>query len=257
MNEKLVAQTILSHFPQTPKVAVVLGSGLGGFVDSLRSKMVIPYSDIKGYPQTTVVGHSGELVFGYKNSLPILCAKGRFHYYEGHPMKTVTFPIRVFKELGCETFIITNSAGCLRKDWKPGDLMIIDGIIDYSFIGKNPNLDITPVPHLIDDKLLEDVPLNNNAIRRGVYTYTLGPSYETPAEIQDIISIGGDAVGMSTVPEIKAAIAQQCNIIGISCLTNYGAGISPTSLNHEEVLETADLVRSSFGFLLEKVIASL
>ena len=206
MNETKIAIELMNQFPEPPKVAVVLGSGLGDFVDTLSSKITIPYSNIEGYPQTTVVGHSGELIFGYMESTPILCAKGRFHYYEGHSMETVTFPIQVFKALGCKTIIITNSAGCLRKDWAPGDLMILEGYIDYSFIDENYNVNVVKIPQLITDNIINSVPLQNNSIRQGIYTYTLGPSYETPAEIQDIISIGGDAVGMSTVPEIKEAI---------------------------------------------------
>ncbi len=258
--ESRIADYLKDRLPEIPLIAVVLGSGLSEFTENISGKISIPYSDIPHYPLPTVTGHVGEFVFGYVQGVSILCARGRFHYYEGHPLKTVTLPIRVFKETGCETVIITNAAGCMNESWKPGDLMIIKGHFDFTF--RNGAAD----PPLRFAMKCYDQPLMDLAreigreidihLHEGNYCWTLGPTYETPAEIRDMCRLGGDAVGMSTVPEIEEAERQGLRLLGISCLTNFAAGISPIPLSHEEVLETTEGVKRQFAELINGIIVN-
>jgi purine-nucleoside phosphorylase len=252
---------IQNILPNIPKIGVILGSGLSQFTDNLTDIITIPYSDIEGYPQPTVSGHVGEFVFGYIGETPVICARGRFHFYEGHSLDIVTLPIHVFSELGCNTVIITNAAGCVEKSWEVGDLMIIDGFLDYTFRNgpQDPNIingDNYFNPEAI--KIAEKVGTYFNLnLRKGVYTWASGPSYETPAEIIDIRQLGGHAVGMSTVPEIIESRKLGLNCLGISCLTNYASGVTNQPLSHTEVLETTEKVKDEFTRLVTGIIERL
>jgi len=255
------AAVIRVRLPETPGVAIILGSGLGDFADSLENQVTVPYDEIPHYPQPTVPGHVGQLVFGRVGRLPVIAARGRFHYYEGHTLEVVTLPIRVFARLGVESLIITNAAGCVNPDWKEGDLMLITGHFDYTFRESAAN----PVPlagepyHSTELLALarqvaveEGIPL-----REGNYAWCPGPSYETPAEIREVRALGGQAVGMSTVPEIRAAAEEGLKVLGISCLTNYAAGIRDRPLNHQEVLETGRRVKATFARLVLGVLGQM
>ncbi len=256
-----ITEHILNILPEAPEAAIILGSGLANFSTHLTGEITIPYADIPGYPQPSVSGHVGEFVFGYVGRTSVFCARGRFHYYEGHALETVTLPIKIFSAIGCKTVIITNAAGCLRRQWNLGDLMVITAHLDFTF--RNSSKDpLVLAGNGYHDIKLTDIALmvaekNKLPLRRGVYCWTLGPTYETPAEINKIARLGGDAVGMSTVPEIQAASQLGLKILGISCLTNYAAGISPEPLSHTEVLETTDRVKQSFANLLIGILDSI
>jgi len=254
--EKATAAFILNKLPEPPHSAIILGSGLGQFTAKLQGPISIPYADILDYPCSSVVGHTGEWVFGYINGEPIICASGRCHYYEGFSMEEVTFPVSVAHFLGCRLLIITNAAGCLKKEWKLGELMLITGCLDYTF---RENSDL-PVMIPFDGNTKAQGRVREIAsdlgilLVEGIYAWALGPNYETPAEIQDIISLGGNAVGMSTVPEIMKARELGIDFIGLSCLTNYGAGIEGALLSHENVLEITSRVQDKFSRLLMEIV---
>ena len=250
-----VADFILNKLPEPPHSAVILGSGLGQFTAKLQKPIQIPYADIPYYPRSSVLGHAGEWVFGYIDEKPIICASGRFHYYEGFSMEEVTLPASVANSLGCRLLIITNAAGCLNKEWKLGDLMLITGYLDYTFRTNSDPPEIMSFNQntKIVNKVKEIASDLNILLKEGIYTWALGPSYETPAEIQDIISLGGHAVGMSTVPEIMKAEKLGMEVIAISCLTNYGSGMDGGILSHEDVLEITSRVKDKFSSFLQKI----
>ena len=256
MNLQSITSLIMNKLPESPQSAVILGSGLGKFVDSMKETIVIPYKDIPKYPHSTILGHAGEWVFGYINNKPILCSSGRFHYYEGFSMEEVTLPISVVHSLGCQSLIITNAAGCLKKEWKIGDLMLITGYLDYTFRGNSdPPLIVSFDKNTEQLKRVRETASDTGILlKEGIYTWALGPSYETPAEIQNIISLGGNAAGMSTVPEMMKAQKLKLDVIGISCLTNYGAGIDGAQLSHKDVLEISNRVQGNFSKLLLEII---
>ena len=256
MNVDFIKTNLINILPTSPEVSVILGSGLGNFIHIMENIIAIPYSTISGFPNSTVSGHSGQLIFGYINKKPILCFSGRFHYYEALSDEQVNLPILLTHALGCNTVIITNSSGCLRKDWSIGDLMLITGYIDYSFSIKQH------VPKIVDinisinrlkkiDSIAKKIKIN---LHKGIYTWTLGPSYETPSEIKDIILLGGNAVGMSTVPEIICATNLGLEVLGISCFTNYGAGMVNKKLSHLDVLSISNKVNKKFSELLKQII---
>ena len=253
-----MAETIRSYSGFQGKKAVILGSGLGSLPDQFENKTIIPYEKIPGYPKTSVEGHSGEFVVGTLNGEEILAAKGRFHYYEGFDISEITLPIRLFHELGIKFVIITNSAGSLRKDYPPGTLMVMIGHLDCTFIegpelpaiNKNSRLYNHEILTIAQKSSLE----TSIQIKKGVYCWTLGPAYETPDEIKFIQNLGGDAVGMSTVPEIQIAGTLGMATLGISCLTNYAAGITNNLLSHKEVIETANTVKNQFSELVSNIL---
>ena len=255
MNLNFISSCIISKLPEQPQSAVILGSGLGKFIDSLDKPIVFPYSEIPNYPRSTVSGHKGEWVFGYIHNKPVICVSGRFHYYEGFNLDEITLPILVIQSLGCKNVIITNASGCLKKEWQVGDLMLISGYLDYTF---RNGTDTPPIVLLKTDQINKKIKSIatelNISLREGIYTWALGPSYETPAEIQEIISLNGNAVGMSTVPEIRKAIELGMNVVGISCLTNYGAGMEGSVLSHEDVLENSNLANKEFSRLLIEIV---
>ena len=247
-----------------PEIGIILGSGLGDFADNFES-IVIPYNKIPGFEKSAVHGHKGQLVFAEIDGKKVVMMQGRYHFYEGYSMQTVTFPVKVMKKLGVETLIITNAAGAVSGDYIPGELMFITDHINLMgtnpLIGKNDDSLGTRFPDMSEvyNKDLIDMAVDvaeklNINYQKGVYVATTGPSYETPAEINMFRMIGGNAVGMSTAPE--AIVANYCGIkvLGISCLTNYAAGVTDSPLNHEEVIETANKVKESFKNLLSEFI---
>lgn len=251
-----------------PDVAVVLGSGLGGFTSVLDRATAMPYAGLPHWPAAGVVGHEGRLVIGRLRGRTVAALSGRAHYYEGHDMRAVTFATRVVGRLGVKTLVLTNAAGGVNTSFTPGDLMVIDDHINL--FGSNPLIgpnderfgprfpDLTGVyaPRLRRAADEAAAALGQSLVH-GVYAGCHGPSYETPAEIRYLRTIGADAVGMSTVPEAIVARHMGLDVLGISCITNLAAGVLPAPLNHDEVLETAHRVREKFAALLEEVIGRI
>lgn len=248
-----------------PLVALVLGSGLGDFAKNLRVECEIPYSEIDGFPVSTVAGHDGKFIFGWLDRVPVVCMKGRVHFYEGYEMSDVVMPIRLMKRLGAKYLFLTNAAGGLNERFQPGDLMMIRDHISFfvpnPLIGPNQESLGTRFPDMsnVYDSDLQDVILNvalmeGIPIQKGVYTQLTGPSYESPAEIRALRGLGTDAVGMSTVVEAIAANHAGMKICGISCISNLAAGMSIIPLNHKEVQETADRAAEKFTTLVSGVI---
>lgn len=251
-----------------PEVALVLGSGLGSFADTLADATVIPYADIPGMPVSAVPGHAGQLVVGEAEGVRCVAMQGRVHLYEGHDPAEVVFGLRLMLQLGAGTVIVTNAAGGANPVLEPGDLMLIEDHLNLT--GRTPLLgvnDDTLGPRFPDMSRAYDPELRRIAcrvaaslgvsLRGGVYAGLLGPSYETPAEIRMMQRLGADAVGMSTVLETIAARHAGARVLGISCITNKGAGLSAQLLDHSEVQETADRVRDAFVALLRGVLAAL
>ena len=249
-------------------VAIVLGSGLGDFADSFKGASAIPYADIPNWPGTTVIGHAGRLVAGAHKGRNVIALSGRAHYYEGHPMQTVTFATRVMGTLGVKTLILTNAAGGINPDLTPGTLMLIADHINL--MGGNPLIGPNEDrfgPRFPDMTALYSPRLRGLAheaakgmdlrLGEGVYVALHGPSYETPAEIRYLRAIGADAVGMSTAPEAIVARHMGMEVLGISCITNAAAGVLPQPLDHNEVMEVARRVRTQFGALLEGILERL
>lgn len=263
------ADYIKTKFDANGAIGIILGSGLGEMSQEINDPKIVDYKDIPNFPQTTVPGHAGQLICGYINGVKVLCMNGRFHFYEGHDMKTVVMPVRVMKLLGVKALIVTNAAGGVNKTFKPGTLMIIDDFINY--MGDNPlygpNVDefgprfpdmtlaINPEYNALAKKCAENLQLDN--VRSGVYMSFRGPNFETPAEIRFASTIGADAVGMSTVPEFIAARHAKLPTIGISCITNMAAGITGQELTHEEVQETANKVKDQFKALIKEIVVNM
>jgi purine-nucleoside phosphorylase len=251
-----------------PDVAVVLGSGLGDFASGLRQSTTIPYADIPNWPASAVVGHAGTLVVGTIAGKRVAALAGRAHFYEGHSLQMAAFATRVLGRLGVPTLVLTNAAGGINVAFKPGTLMVIDDHINL--MGSNPLVgpnDVRFGPRFPDmteaySKRLRDIAFEaarsrGMALAHGVYAAVHGPSYETPAEIRFLRTIGADAVGMSTVPETIVGRHMGMEILGISCITNPAAGVSPQPLVHDEVMEVARRVRGEFSALLEATIERL
>jgi purine-nucleoside phosphorylase len=262
------AAAIRARCGAPPDVAIVLGSGLGDFADSLADAVVAPYETLPHWPQSRVVGHAGRLVVGGVAGKRVAALSGRVHVYEGHPMATVVFAVRVMARLGVPRLILTNAAGGINTDFGQGALMVIDDHINL--MGSNPLIgpnddrlgprfpDMSEVYSRRLRALADDAGRAAGvAVRHGVYVGVHGPSYETPAEIRGFRAIGADAVGMSTVPEAIAARHMGVEVLGISCITNMAAGVLDQPLVHDEVMETARRVRGSFIALLEGIIERL
>ena len=262
------AQAIRSRSKADVSIAVVLGSGLGGFADELTEAAAIPYNEIPGFARATVEGHAGRLVIGKAGDVKVAAMQGRFHFYEGYSLEEVTFPIRVLKLLGVQTVVLTNAAGTLNIEFTPGSLMVISDhlnlIGDNPLRGRNDERFGPRFPDLtvVYARELQDIVVNEaNAMglemRRGIYAALSGPSYETPAEIHMIRTLGADAVGMSTVPEAIVARHMAMRVVGISCITNLAAGVSDRPVDHGQVMATGERVRESFTALLKRVIHRL
>jgi len=251
-----------------PDVAIVLGSGLGDFANRLTSATAIPYGDLPHWPASNVIGHEGKLVIGSLAGKRVAALSGRAHFYEGHDLRTVTFAARAVGRLGVKVLILTNAAGGINVNLKPGTLMVMDDHINL--MGSNPLVgpnedafgprfpDMTEVYSKRLRAIADDIARGQGlAIGHGVYAGLHGPSYETPAEIRFLRAIGADAVGMSTVPEAIVARHMQVEVLGISCITNAAAGVLPQPLNHDEVMDVARQVRGAFAALLEGIIGRL
>jgi purine-nucleoside phosphorylase len=259
---------IRSRITVEPRIAVVLGSGLGGFADDFEEAVAIPYEDIPGFVRSTAQGHAGRLVIGKVDSVPVLAMQGRVHYYEGYSLEEVTFPVRTFSLLGIKTLILTNAAGGINVQLTQGALMVISdhlnlmgvnplrGPNDERFGPRFPDMSTVYSPEL-QELVVEEAKAINVEVRRGIYGALSGPSYETPAEIHLLRGLGADAVGMSTVPEAIVARHMGLEVLGISCITNMAAGISDEPINHEEVMATGDRVRATFTELLQRVIGAI
>ena len=262
------AQTISARANVVPKIALVLGSGLGAFADEFEEPVRIPYQEIPGFVSSTAMGHAGQLVIGKVGGVPVLAMQGRVHYYEGYSLEEVTFPVRTFKLMGVETLILTNAAGGVDVELSQGALMVISDHLNLMGVNplRGPNderfgprfPDMSEVyARDLQEMVGEEAKNLGVTIRRGVYAALTGPSYETPAEIHMLRAFGADAVGMSTVPEAIVGRHMGMKVLGISCITNMAAGISEEPINHEEVIETGERVRSTFTQLLRKLIARL
>ena len=262
------ARLIRARTDADVSVAIVLGSGLGAFADELTDSTSIRYDEIPSFARATVEGHAGRLVIGKTNNVTVAAMQGRFHFYEGYSLEEVTFPIRVLKLLGVRTIILTNAAGSLNTEFTPGSLMVITDHVNL--LGVNPLVgpnDVRFGPRFPDltsvyARRLQDLVISEaNAIgldmRRGIYAALSGPSYETPAEIHMVRTLGADAVGMSTVPEAIVARHMNMEVIGISCITNLAAGVSNRPVDHSQVIATGERVRAEFTELLRRVVTRL
>ncbi len=250
-----------------PKVAIVLGSGLGDYAESIRVAQELPYGEIAGFPVSTVPGHAGKFIFGYVDEIPVVCMKGRVHYYEGYPVTDVVLPARLMKLLGAEVLFLTNAAGGVNASFHPGDLMLIrDHIAVFApnpLIGPNIEKLGTRFPdmtHVYDVELQQTIRQaakeNGIYLQEGVYAQLTGPSFETPADIRMMRLLGADAVGMSTVVEAIAARHCGMRVCGISCISNLAAGMTDNPLTHEEVQEAADMAAPCFKKLVTESVKS-
>jgi len=240
-----------------PKLALVLGSGLGSLVEAASGTTVLPTTDIPGYPASTVVGHAGKLVFGRLSGGDVVFLQGRLHRYEGHGLEKTTFPIRLMAAMGVRRLLLTNAAGGVNPDFKPGTLMWITSHINWSF--ETPTLPETARTPVYDRAwtreaigVAEHLGIHT---RQGTYAWTRGPQYETPAEVRALAALGADAVGMSTVPEALVANSLGMRVLGLSTITNAAAGLGEEPLNHEEVLETGQRVQQELQRLVMGVVA--
>jgi purine-nucleoside phosphorylase len=268
--QKLKAATDLvrSRSPLTPKIGMILGSGLGHIADQLEEKTVIPYRDIPHFHGTSVEGHAGQMMLGRFEGVPVVILSGRFHLYEGYPMETVAFPTRVVCALGIQTLLVTNAAGGVNTRYRACDLMIIEDHLNL--MGDNP----LKGPHLAElgprfpdlteaynraciGILKETAQSLQIPVHQGVYAGLLGPTYETPAEVRMLRTLGADAVGMSTVPETIAANHLGVRVAGISCITNLAAGISNQKLTHDEVIENSRNASDSMKRLLRAAVPKI
>lgn len=268
--EKLLAceKSVREKTDFVPRVALVLGSGLGDYAEQMKIEATVDYKDIDGFPVSTAPGHKGRFVFGYVGETPVVCMQGRIHFYEGYELSDVVLPIRLMAKLGAEILFLTNASGGIATGFKAGDLMLIKDHI--SFLVPSPlrgeniselGVRFPDMSHVYDEDLQQLVRKKSVElsipIKEGVYIQTRGPQYESPAEINACRAFGADVVGMSTVVEAIAANHMGMKIVGISCVSNLAAGISPTPLSEEEVLEAGKKVAATFTKLVTGVIEEL
>ena len=242
------------------KIGIILGSGQSGIKKLIKINKIVSFKDLPGFDNTTVKGHEGEIVLGHIDGTNVICSLGRFHYYEGISIGSVSRIVNFFHELGIEKLIICNSSGCLKKEWNIGDVMYINGCIDYSYISHiQPEIIFNDELHKNNtDNLINNISTDLNInVRIGPYVWVTGPSYETPSEILDMIELGGGAVGMSTFPEIRSAIALGIDVYGLALLTNYGSGITPNKLTHKEVVNNANYNIDKLENIIYKLTRSL
>lgn len=263
--ERKAAGFLAARLENIPEIAVVLGSGLGGFAEEIKEKKVFGYSEIPDFLTSTVPGHAGKLICGKMAGKDVCCMAGRFHFYEGYSMRDITFYIRVLKLLGVKRIILTNASGGINKDFVPGDLMVIRDHIkffddsplrgeNFEELGPRFNDMSAAYSPLLREKAMEAAKKENIRLKEGVYAFMPGPSYETPAEIKMLSIVGADAVGMSTVPEVISAAHCGMEVLGISCITNMAAGISESALSHEEVKVVAQENAEKIKGLLKSII---
>lgn len=260
-------ESIKERIPFEPKIALILGSGLGDYGNTMDIVATIPYSEIKGFPQSTVQGHKGQFIFGYVGSVPVVCMQGRVHFYEGYPVTDVVLPVRLMKLMGAKVLFLTNAAGGVNLNFTAGDLMLITDhicMVPSPLIGENISEFGTRFPDMSDtyDKYLQNI-IKDEAnkldisLKEGVYLQLTGPCYETPAEVRMIRTWGADATGMSTAVEAIVANHMGMHICGISCITNMAAGILDQPLSHAEVQETADRVAETFSKVVTASIIAI
>jgi len=259
------AQFLLSQTELRPRVGLILGSGLGGLADELSEAVRIPYAQIPFFPRSTAVGHAGQMVIGNAGRIPLAAMQGRVHLYEGYSPREVAFPIRVFGRMGVRAVILTNAAGGINSEFKQGALVVISDHINLQgqnpLIGKNDDRFGTRYPDMTQaywkayrEFALDEARKLGLTVYQGVYAAMTGPSFETPAEIRYLRTIGADLVGMSTISEVIAARHMGLKVLAISCVTNMAAGILDQILTHEEVLETGERVKGAFTALLKAVL---
>lgn len=261
-------EKLREHTDQRPELCVVLGSGLGAYADTLEDAQAVDYAAIPTFPVSTVQGHAGRLVFGKKHGVSVVCMQGRFHCYEGYTAAETVIPLRALIRLGIKKLLITNAAGGVNTGFKPGDIMIIEDHINFTFLNPltGPNMDdfgprFPDMSYAYDNQLIQA--LKDSAaghgidIKTGVYAMMSGPSYESPAEIRALRTLGADAVGMSSVPEIIAAAHAGVKSAALSCITNMAAGILDQPLNHEEVMETGRVAASRIQTVINGFIERL
>jgi purine-nucleoside phosphorylase len=259
------AQFVLSQTRLRPRIALVLGSGLGGLADELSEAVRIPYGQIPCFPRSTAIGHAGQLVIGIARNVPVAAMQGRVHLYEGYTPQQVAFPIRVFGRIGIRAVILTNAAGGINLEYKQGALVVVNDHINLQghnpLVGANDDRFGLRYPDMTQayckdyrDAALEESRKLGLTVYQGVYAAMLGPSFETPAEIRLLRTIGADLVGMSTVSEVIAARQMGIKVLGISCVTNMAAGILDQPITHEEVLETGERVKGGFTALIKAVL---
>ncbi|MDO5017864.1 MAG: purine-nucleoside phosphorylase [Lagierella massiliensis] len=250
-------ESIKDEIPFEPKLALVLGSGLGDFAQDLKIEKTIDYDSIKEFPKSTVVGHKGRFVFAYVEGVPTVIMQGRVHYYEGYKMQDVVLPTRLMREMGAKVLFLTNAAGGCNESFKPADLMIITDhistFVPSPLIGENEDKWGTRFPdmsHVYDEELIKQIESASKEVnfemKKGVYLQTSGPNFETPAEVKMASIIGADAVGMSTTVEAMAGVHMGMRVCGISFISNLAAGLSKNPLTHEEVNENAKIVAPIF-----------
>ena len=264
----VAAEFIKNKSKYTPEIGLILGSGLGSLADTIEQAEFFDYADIPNFPTSTVEGHKGRLVIGLLEGKQVIAMQGRFHYYEGYSLDKVTFPVRVMKLLGISKLIVTNACGAVNENFKVGDLMVITDHINFS--GSNPlfghNLDEFG-PRFPDMSQAYNLELRNKVLdagkelginlQQGIYVMFSGPTYETPAEVKFARIMGGDAVGMSTVPEVIIANHSGIKTVGISCITNMAAGILDQPLSHDEVMETSTKVKTDFINLMNRIVKTI
>jgi purine-nucleoside phosphorylase len=259
------AQLILSKTPLRPRIGLVLGSGLGSFADSLTDATRLPYGEIPAFPRSTAIGHAGQLVIGHANSIPVAVMQGRVHLYEGYSAHEVSFPMRVFGRMGIRAVILTNAAGGINLNYQQGALVLIRDHINLQgtspLIGPNDDRFGVRFPDMTHAyakeyraMAREEAAKLGMTLHEGVYAALLGPTYETPAEIIYLRTIGADLVGMSTAFEVIVARHMGIKVLAISCVTNMAAGIVDQPLSHQEVMETGERVKTSFEALLRAVL---
>lgn len=266
MNEQTVSYIRQNLQLNAPDTAVILGSGLSGFANKLTNVTSVEYKNIPNFPQSTVAGHKGQLLRGFLGNKELLCLNGRFHLYEGHEPRVIAEVIQILKDLGIKRLIVTNAAGSLQKNMQPGSLMLIKDHINFSgrnpLVGANnekygcrfPPMNKAYTEHLLQ-KCRQIAVRKNIALQEGVYVMVLGPNFETAAEVKAFAMLGGDAVGMSTVPEVISAVHCSMEVLGISVITNYAAGLLDNTPSHQETLEEANKASEKLVTLLTAFIS--
>lgn len=262
------ATFIADKLTERPEIGLILGSGLGVLAEEIENPVQIAYEDIPNFPVSTVEGHAGQLVIGELEGKTVLAMQGRFHFYEGYSLDEVTFPVRVMRQLGIDKVIVTNAAGGVNAEFEAGDLMMITDHINN--VGISPLIgpndaelgvrfpDMSTAYDREYQELMEEVAKTLEiSLQKGVYVWNSGPNYETPAEIRMLQQVGGDAVGMSTVPEVIVAKHSGMKVLGISCISNMAAGILDQPLSHEEVMETTEKVKADFLKLVRGIVRRL
>ena len=253
---------------RNPKIAIVLGSGLGVLSEDIENKIVISYKDIPNFPVSTVEGHAGELIIGSIGGKEIIAMNGRFHFYEGYDLKEATFPIRVFKLLGIELLILTNAAGGVNTSYNAGEFMVINDYLSFfaESVLRGPNLNefgerFSDMSETFDKELskimFDTIEAKAGVAHAGVYAYMKGPTFETPAEIRALRVLGADAVGMSTTPEAVVAHHAGMKCVAVSCITNMAAGVLDEKLSHEDVKNTAEKVKYTFKEIIKEFIEKI